>query len=360
MNPDVELVEMVEMTPEWEPDEEVNGNQAYGLEDFLAIDRPPINYLIGPGVLPEQGKLTNSAKAKGYKTTLEIEQGLCIAAGNCEYLNFEFGDPHPVLFVQPELSDTLVAERMSWILRTAPDWLDVAQARENFHILETAKGRPALWHEHPRALISRNEVARAIERTKAKAVLFDSLYMTFAGMDENAADAMTLALDYLGGLTVEHGVAVVVTHHFNKAGTAARGSSVYQGWGETDLTISPVDCDEPVVRVDALMRCAFPKGFPAYWRTPNEETAWFECMPEDWQPERKTGRPRKASPALVGVVLQANGSPMRWGALHRALMDAGSLSKSAADRLISDAKSEGIVNAACGVYSLPGQVSDAK
>jgi hypothetical protein len=324
----------------------------------MMTPRPALRYHIA-GILPEHGKLTISAQAKGFKTTLLIEVGLCAAAGGVDYLNFNFRDPARVLLVQPELSDGLLCERLNWNLSTAPAWLDLDAAANNFHVLETVAGRPALWPGHPRCQQSRTDLEREIERLAIQILLIDSLYMTFAGMDENAADQMTLALDYLGGLANRFGVAIILTHHFNKSGTAARGSSVYQGWGETDLSIGSVDQDPSVVKVDALMRCAFPKGFPAYWRKPNEETAWFELMPGGWKPEGK-GRTAIYSPKIVPLALQAAGRNLKWGELRQAVVEASGCGERKASDLITDATNAGLILKGAGFYAPCGPCKGGK
>ena len=306
MRDDADLMNLVETEPEYAPEPVVAPhNRALTLRDFMQEPRPKLEYHIR-GILPHGGKMTLSAQAKGFKTTLLIEIGLCAAVGNVSYLNFEFGEPVRTLFVDPELSDGLRAERLSWIGRTAPEWIDKKLAAQNFHVLETAHGRPSLWAEHPRCAQSRLELEQAIADLDIKVLLVDSLYMTFAGMDENAANNMTMALDYLGDLANRYGVAIILTHHFNKSGTVARGSSVYQGWGESDLSISRVDNAPDVVKVDALLRCAFPKGFPAYWRKPNEQSAWFDLMPEGWRPDQP-GRKAKVSPTLALMAIRDAG-----------------------------------------------------
>lgn len=336
---------------EFQAEASVTGsNQALTLGDFLATPRPALRYWI-QGFLPERGKMTISAVAKGFKTTLLIELGLCAAAGQVRYLNFDFGDPARVLLVQPELSDGLMAERFAWIMRTAPDYLDRGRLIQNFHVLETTCGRPSLWHAHPRGRESRRELEAALERTQANILLVDSLYMSFAGMDENAADQMTMALDYLGDLANRFGVAIILSHHFNKSGTVARGSSVYQGWGETDLSISTLDKDPSVVKVDALLRCSFAKGFPAYWQKPDGQTAWFEPMPEDWAPE-KPGRKSKASPQLAVMVLRDSGKPLKYKDFVQSLQDAVGCGRSAATEAISGAIELGKIIKGGGIYAL--------
>jgi hypothetical protein len=121
---------------------------------------------------------------------------------------------------------------------------------------ETVCGRPCLWENHPRSIQSRVEIERAITDFKIKILLVDSFYMSFAGMDENSAKDMSQALDFLASLTVSHGAAIILVHHFGKSGAFSRGSSVFQGWGETDLAIAPVESDPNLVKITALMRCA--------------------------------------------------------------------------------------------------------
>ena len=347
-----ELLELAEAAPEYVPEQvTLPHNRAMPLRDFMREPRPTLQYHI-KGMLPFGGKMTISAQAKGFKTTLLIEMGLCAAVGNVSYLDFEFGEPVRTLFVDPELSDGLRAERLSWIGRTAPEWIDKKLAAQNFHVLETAHGRPSLWAEHPRCAQSRLELEQAIANLDIKILLVDSLYMTFAGMDENAANNMTMALDYLGDLANRFGVAIILTHHFNKSGTGARGSSVYQGWGESDLSISRVDNAPDVVKVDALLRCAFPKGFPAFWRKPDENTAWFERVPEGWSPE-KPGRKAKVTPQLAVMVLRDCGRALKYGEYVQTLKEAAGCGRSAATDAISQAVSEGAVIKGAGLYALP-------
>lgn len=343
------LLDVIDRTPEWSPPVDPNLNRALSLADFLSVPRPKLHYHI-KGILPEQGKMTISSVAKGYKTTLLQEIGLCAAMGNTEYLNFKFGDPARVLMAQPELSDSLMAERSTWITGTAPEWFVRNLALKNFFILETVHGRPSYWPEHPRCKQSKQELEQAIEQFCAQIVMVDSLYMSFAGMDENKGDQMAMALDYLATLTIKYGVAIILSHHFNKSGTAARGSSVYQGWAETDLEIVPIEQDPSVVRVNALMRCAFPKGFPAYWRKPNETIGWFELLPEDWQPEKKGGRPQSASPDIVRLVLMDSGT-LKWKPLQQRVMEAAGVKERKAADLISEAKKAGLILTGAGYYT---------
>ncbi len=324
--------------------------------DFIAQKREPLKFYID-GILPEQGKLTKSAPAKSGKTLLLQEFGLCLASAPCNYLGMQFNGPSQVGMVQPELSDALMAARLEWILRTAPAWFDTRAALENFYYYETAPGRPNF--NDPQSL---NEIRRFIDRRRLQVLLVDSLYMVFPGLEENGADGMALALDVLAKLALEFNLSIILTHHFNKSGTAARGSSVFQGWGDSDLSMAPLKDDPSVFQVDGLFRCSFGKGFPAFWRKDLERTAWLEVMPEGWQPERgnKGGRPKGVDRALVCFVLKSAGAGMRRKDLIQAIQEQAQVSDRTAERMISEAKSSGLIDSMAGIYSLVIQEGDSR
>ncbi len=340
-DPEDELQRTISEASDYDP----GGNHAMSLRAFLAVDRPPLKFLIND-VLPERGKLTIAAPAKYHKTMLIEEMGICLSSGHVEYLGMRFNEPVRVLMEQPELSDALMEARTNWIMSTIPEevQIDLERVADNFHIMPTEHGRPCLWRDHSRCAKSRNELERAIEKHEIKVILADSLYMLMAGMDENAAEDMTVALDYFGNLTVKYGVAIILTHHFNKSGTASRGSSVYQGWGETDLALSPEPKDPEVVRVDALMRCAFPAGYPAFWYKPTRDTAWF-CPTEDGYtpPSGNRGRPKKVSGLIVADALKIHNAPVRYTDLLAITQKFADCASSVAKTAISDAVSDGLI-----------------
>jgi len=317
--------------------------RASALGDFLSAPRPELRYWI-PGVLPDQGKVTLSAAAKAGKTMLGIQLGFCLASGGAiKHLGMEFGGPARVLYVQPELSDGLMAARCGWILKTAPDFIQQDSVLQNFIVYETANGRPDCATEPGKARLQ-----AVIEKTRPNILIADPLYMLFKGLAENDADQMSLALDFLAGLALRYDLGVVLIHHFNKGGTAARGSSVFQGWAESDFTLSAVDGDPEVVRVDGLFRCSWGEGFPAFWQKPRRESPWFERI-DGYEPQGK-GRPRKARAASVVTVLKAEGQPLGYSSLVDKMVDLMSCGGRTAERLVKEAKDGGLVRLVNGCY----------
>ena len=321
------------------------GHSSATLDAFISTPRPPLEYHID-GLLPARGKLTFSAPAKAHKTFWMLEAGICLAAGGVEWLGMRFGDPQRVLVLQPEMSDALMAARLKWIIKTAPGNIDLHRAGKNLIIAETDANRPNLATPRGRAAAE-----RMIAKCAPAVVLCDPLYMLFPGLEENNADAMSLALDYLASLIVKYGVAIVLAHHHNKGGTAARGSSVFQGWGETDLSLTPCEPDKSIMKVDGLFRCCFGKGFPAYWQRPSEESAWFSSMPADWQPARQGGRPKKATEIHVVTALKAAAGPgLSPSALAEAVEKLAGCCDKTARTAIGDAKTAGKIILSNGVY----------
>ncbi|MCX7049870.1 MAG: AAA family ATPase [Candidatus Sumerlaeota bacterium] len=254
--------------------------QAKSLRDFLTVKRPPIAWHI-ERILPPRGKVTISAPEKCHKTFLVQELGICLASGNCEWLGLRFGAPVRVMMLQPELSDEMMSERSEWIIQTAPDFIDRDRALDNFILMETAQGRPNLAaRDGQENTEGRKRVETLIKRFSPQVLIIDPLYMTFVGLDENTAGEMSLALDYLARLTIRYNLAIVLSHHFGKAGTT-RGSSVFGGWGDSDFKMSPLKTKPEIVRVTGQFRCRGNDGFPAFWQRPASSEAWFHEMPQD-------------------------------------------------------------------------------
>ena len=199
---------------------------------FVATERPPLRFHIEK-LLPEGGKMTFSAPSKFGKSMWAIQTGLVLSAGCCEWLGFEFGSPARVLYIQAEIMDTLLAARLSSILGQIPLGIDRGRAEANFLVQEISTRRPNLYSDEGRA------IAEALIRThRPRVIILDPLAALCPGMEENAAESMSAVLDYFSNLTVRFGCAVILIHHHGKAGYS-RGSSVFEGWPESDLQVSP-------------------------------------------------------------------------------------------------------------------------
>jgi hypothetical protein len=315
--------------------------------DFLAAEREPLKFHI-EGLLPYQGKLTFSAPTKWGKSMWAIQVGFALAGGDCEWLGWRFGAPARVLYFQAEIADPLLEDRLGAILREMPPEIDRDRAQRNFFIQEIAENRPNLYHEQGRRIAE-----GLIVRWRPQVIILDPLSGICPGMEENAAESMSLVLDYFSNLTVRFGCAVILVHHHGKAGFS-RGSSVFEAWPESDLQASFVQCgdeiDREVTKVEMRLRCQYNSG-PVYWQMPSEANLWFQAMPDGWLPE--SGRKKKATQKHAGIALRAAGTPQSWTNLVAAIRDMTGCGQRTAENIVKEAREEGLVRLMNGCYVLP-------
>jgi hypothetical protein len=315
------------------------------LSEFLAVEREELRYYL-PGLLPEQGKLLLTASAKVGKTFWAINLALCLAGGYCRWLGLDFDTPARVLLLQPELSDGLMAARLRWVLETAPrNMLNTEDAMRNLSLWQCDVSRPVLNNG---CLATVEEV---IEQQQPEVVICDPLYALFPGLVENAAEDMTRALDVLTGWTARFGCAVVLTHHHGKGGVS-RGSSVLQGWPETDLSMAFLEDDRSHVRVDGLFRCTFGDDWPRYWQTPDRECAWFREPSGDWVSPTTTRQQvvQQKSVDVATILREAGGPGLAYAKLVKAIAEGVGCSEPTAKRRIKQAVEAGMIGLANGVY----------
>lgn len=305
--------------------------------DFITANRPPLSWHI-QDLLPVGGKMTISATSKFGKSFLAIQMGLALASGDCEWLGLQFGPPARVLYLQAEIMDSLVEARLKVLLQTLPPELDPARAGRNFFAQEINDGRPNLMTEEGRATVE-----AVIQANRPDVVILDPLAALHPGLEENAADKMGAALGFIQDLALKYRCAVILIHHFSKA-KAARGSSVFEAWPESDLQFDFLsDDDHSTAKVLMRLRCAYNDG-PTYLRMPTRENLWFERMPEGWMPDKaKGGRSPSASPEAVVVVLEAKGELLH-GEFVKVLMATLKVSASTAKRAIEKAREIGLID----------------
>lgn len=311
------------------------------LRGFLQVERPELEWHI-VGLLPRQGKMVLSGASKSGKTFLGLELALSLAAGQ-DLAGFRIPKPVRTLYLQPELSDSLLAARLKWILETADPAFDSEAALDNFLVFQCDSGRPNISRPE-----GQERIRRVIEEFKPDVIFADPLYMLCPGLVENAAEEMTLALDHIASWTTS-GASIVLFHHFNKQNTA-RGSSVLSGWPESDMSMTLTD-DRQHVKIEGVFRCIYGDEFPMYLERPSPDCAWFRAVPEGWEPAgRDSPEPKgKVYSEILSSTLRDAGRGMGYSELRRSLEQHG-LSESAAKRAIGAAKSSGAIQHVAGVY----------
>ena len=345
--PDAPVVEVPADTPTDLNAEEPKLPRVMSAADFVAMEREPLKFLI-PGILPYGGKMTFSATAKFGKSMFAIQLGLAVASGCNTWLGWKLGEPAKVVYMQPEIMDTLMASRLKAIAASMPDGMDKGRALSNFAVQETSEMRPNLHSESGRYIAE-----AIIKRERPDLLILDPLAALCPGLIENATEEMGAFLDYLSNLALRYGHATLLVHHHSKAG-ASRGSSTYEAWPESDLQASFADEEHEVAKVEMRLRCSY-NGGPVYWQTPCEDDLWFHAMPDDWKPEKSGGRP-KQSPTELGTVafevLRDADKTLRYKDLVEGIMERLKCKDRTAKRRIEHAVTATMIRNTDGQYSI--------
>ena len=135
--------------------------------------------------------MTFSATAKFGKSLWAMQVGFALAAGDCKWLGWKFGPPARVLYLQAEIMDGLLENRLRWLFETMPEQFDRERAGRNFIIQEIAQGRPNLMT--PEGRFTAEEL---LKKHQPQVLILDPLAALHPGLEENEASAMSAALDY--------------------------------------------------------------------------------------------------------------------------------------------------------------------
>jgi|GEM_PF-2964097 hypothetical protein len=202
--------------------------KAWELNLFLANDfqEPPpyCQSLIYP-----KGITVLGGEPKAGKTLIMLNLALALANGK-PFLNFEIQKPCRVLFLQAELSEGRLKERLnsiSPVWGTPKDWLYLATVRV---FLNEKTGFEI--------------INKLIAQTIPDVIFIDPLIEYFSG-DENKQQDMRQLTDRLTQLTTDNR-AVIISHHLRKNSdgrspdfNSLRGSSVLFGRVDTAILIAP-------------------------------------------------------------------------------------------------------------------------
>jgi len=207
--------------------------------------RPDPEWLIG-GVLPAGGLAVLSAPPAHYKSFIGLDMAASVATGR------------------------------DWAGRPVKHGTALYVAGEGSHGM---KKRAAAWSRDRGATPDRlflipqavqlSEPAQldlllaAMDGTRPRLVIVDTLSRTLAGKDENSQKDMSLYVDAAGRIADASGATVLILHHHNREGKI-RGSTVLSGALDTEMELRPFDQDT------TELRCGKQKDFepfhPLYFR----------------------------------------------------------------------------------------------
>jgi replicative DNA helicase len=184
------------------------------------------------GVLDQQSKIIIGGGSKIGKSMILLNLALSLASGK-SYLNFPVLTPVKILFLQAEISDKNLQQRLVQM----KNHLDREISPKMFFVktvrglrLETSEGF--------------NSVCKYIDEVRPSVVFFDPL-SCFHVRDENKASEMRDLLNRFDQLISKYKISVVISHHHRKPSQQEikgayqlRGSGVLFDWGDGYLTLN--------------------------------------------------------------------------------------------------------------------------
>ena len=202
--------------------------------DLLATEMPPPPELIA-GLFRKGEKAMLGGQSKSMKSWASLDVGISISHG-VPFIDREVTEGR-VLFVNLELPQWSLRKRILDVSREK----GIKSLESNRLLTLTLRGHRT----------SANELRLELQRIGDKdlaLVVVDPFYKLAAGLDENAAGAMTEVLGTLEGITADTGAALLIPAHFAKGSAAQKesidrisGSGVFARDPDSILTLTALE-----------------------------------------------------------------------------------------------------------------------
>lgn len=258
-----------------------------------AKDFTPDPYIIGGGLLPENGLLIIGGPPKAYKSfvLLSIIHSLMTASplfgatrhhGKGVEVIFPCEKPRRVLYLEQEIGfqDTYYRLQKMYESSFVQKWWD-----DNLFI-HSRDYDMRLDHDSGMA-----HIGKLIDAVKPDVVILDPL-VEFHSLDENKQNEMMAVLQRFSRLQASHGFSGILSHHNAKVSLDAmrqgpenlRGSSVIFGKGDSFINITPANRSAGLVTLDFTFRRAVPPKEMSLLINPSTLLMEFHC----WGTLKKT------------------------------------------------------------------------
>lgn len=301
------------------------------LADFMAA-RPAAEQdpLIEGGLLPDRSLMVEGGPAKHGKSILAMNMGLCLATGR-RFLRWGIPKSVRVFYLQAEISEASLWDRFTKMLAGVDGGADAVRGQ---FFLATKKGLKLETKDGFEA------VQRIVGKVQPRVLILDPLRRFLLG-DENKSGDVGRFFDRLDRLVEAFGLSVILVHHFGKPSLEGRdgaqrlrGSSVIFDVGDSYLSVTRRNLKESkrYVRLGFELRNADDPPPLSLYRNP--DTLRFEEV------EEESGR---VTPADVQALLASLGE-VTGGLLAKRLADEKQCSARTAERAMSEALSQGLVD----------------
>ena len=221
-----------------------------GVQDFIRNEPPPFEWII-ENLIAEHFKGDLFGKSKIGKTFFCLDEAVCVTKG-CDWLGFHVPKPRRVLYVNCELPERALWERLRAIMK-AHDALDVPNEMLTVYNVR-GKGRVLRDHEE--------ELVAEVKRRGVEFVILDPRYKLLRDEeDENSMQGLRGFLDFRDALSSVAAVQTIC--HDPKGSTFGksvtdRGAGSYAAGADCDyaLALSPHAMEEQgYSRLSFVSRC---------------------------------------------------------------------------------------------------------
>lgn len=210
--------------------------QIISADELMKLETPPREIYVENWA--ERNALTIIAgKAKIGKSNLILNLMIDLTLGRKFLDRFEVPKPRKILYIQQELSISLLQDRINKLMKDE----DEKRAINKIDTVTTGAEQLKITD-----IVARNKIYKWIEKRKPDLVVFDP-FRNFHNKSENDAIAMAEVLDYFKYIVYQFNVGVILIHHHGKATDIerskvhlSRGSSVLADVPDSVINLMPL------------------------------------------------------------------------------------------------------------------------
>ncbi len=236
----------------------------------------PDEGFIGGGLLSRQSILIIGGQSKIGKSCLALHLAICLGAGKPFLLQFPIPDPVRVLFMQAEISEKSLQDRVRKVFAAG---------------LEPMPGNLIFCNEKGIKLDSTrhlDQVGFLIDHYQPEILILDPLYKYHQRNEDKSSD-MRYLFDNLDSLITKHKISIILCHHTTKpvegsrrqGAMQLRGSGTIFDYGDSYITLNRMSGKESRLYMKAtfeLRNAEDPRPMNLYR---NPETLLYDVVSEE-------------------------------------------------------------------------------
>jgi len=192
-----------------------------------------------------------AGEPKTFKSFISTDIAVSVASGRPLFGTFPVKHTGPVLIVQEENDSYTVQDRLRKVANNKKILEGKAKIIRNQLEFQRPPTLPIYFLNTQQFSFAEDEdrmmLEQQVKEMKPALVIFDPVYLMLGGLDENSAKDIRPILNWLLRLSDEYSTAVMLIHHWNKAGISKRGgqrmygSTMWHAWVESAMYVKLKD-----------------------------------------------------------------------------------------------------------------------